>query len=116
MIKLLINNIKILKIIPIKVIPNIKIIIRYIRLIEILFLKARIESILLVLILSINSLILSVTRALSFRPIMLAKIAPEIRPRNRIITTKILVFLFGKILRMVFVYFLIIISPIKLYS
>ena len=73
---------KILNSMPTKVIPIIQITITYNKLIDMLFLKAIRLFISPVLTLSINNLILSTTRVLSLKPMMLAKTAPRINPRK----------------------------------
>lgn len=79
---------KILNKIPMPVIPNMKITKTYIKLVEILFLKAVILLIEAVFMLSINILILSITKVLSLKPMILANTAPRITPRKRRKITK----------------------------
>ena len=85
-------------------------------LLEKLFFNMTILFILLLFILSINNFIFSMIKVLSFVPITFVKIAPLIKPRNNTDITNMLIFLFGMIILLMLLYFLIIVSPIKIYS
>ena len=93
---------KILKRIPIIVIPNIHIIIEYDKLVIMLFLNANTLSMELLLVLDMNNCILSNTKFLSFKSIIFENIAPDITPKNRIVITKIVIDLFKDLSIMIF--------------
>lgn len=104
-------NKKMLNITPIIVIPKIHIIIEYDKLVKILFLNANMLSMEPLFTLDINNCIFSNTNFLSFKSIIFENIAPDITPRNRIVITKILVFLLGNIILLILLYLFFISSP-----